>query len=298
MKLSANLKKLVCAVSACAICLTSVSAAGLGIGTVTGDVVNVRSGASLSAAILTQLRCGTEVNVLAEESGWYRVEYGSTEGYMCADYVKLIPETADQEEPEAPEDDALYGVITGSCVRFRKGPSTLDAIIREVGVGTKFTILGEADGWTHVLDANGTEGYIKSDYIRTYSLTDADSDTAAEIIEFAMGYLGTTYRYAGASPSGFDCSGFIYYVFGSFGYSLHRTAADQYSYDGEYVAKEDLQPGDLLYFDYGGVVGHVGMYIGDGEFIHSSSSSEYCVTISRLDNATYTRRYVGAKRVL
>ena len=90
-----------------------------------------------------------------------------------------------------------------------------------------------------------------------------------EIAAYAQEFLGCEYRYAGKDPeTGFDCSGLVYYVYGSFGIPLNRTAADMEK-NGEHVPREELQPGDILLFRRGGWIGHAGIYIGDEQYIHS-----------------------------
>ena len=90
-----------------------------------------------------------------------------------------------------------------------------------------------------------------------------------ELAAFALDYLGCEYRYGGKDPeTGFDCSGLVYYVYGNFGIPLNRTAADM-AKNGEHVPPEELQPGDILLFRRGGWIGHAGIYVGDGEYIHS-----------------------------
>ena len=117
-----------------------------------------------------------------------------------------------------------------------------------------------------------------------------------QLIDLAKQYLGTPYVWAGSSPSGFDCSGFVSYVFKNFGYTVNRTAASMYT-NGVAVDKSELQPGDAVFFASSSEsIGHVGIYIGDGEFIHSSSGCGY-VTISGLDESYYSRMYVGARRI-
>ncbi len=117
------------------------------------------------------------------------------------------------------------------------------------------------------------------------------------IIQAAAGYLGAPYRYGGSSPSGFDCSGFTSYVFNIFNIKLNRTAASQYSH-GVAVAKEDLQIGDLVFFAGGGSIDHVGIYSGEGKFIHSSSPRSGGVIYSALSESYYAKSYVGARRVI
>ena len=113
------------------------------------------------------------------------------------------------------------------------------------------------------------------------------------VVGIAMQYLGVPYAWGGASPSGFDCSGFVMYVFSQVGVSLPHNAAAQYGY-GVPVSSDQLQPGDLVFFDG---LGHVGIYIGGGQFVHSPHSGDV-VKISSLGDSWYASTYVGARRIL
>ena len=119
----------------------------------------------------------------------------------------------------------------------------------------------------------------------------------SNLIGFAERFLGTPYVYGGTSPNGFDCSGYTQYVFKQMGYELNRTAAAQ-STQGTTVNHGEWQAGDLLFFRYYGGAGinHVGIYIGNGVFIHASSSQG--VTVSSLDNSYWASHYHGCRRVL
>jgi len=119
------------------------------------------------------------------------------------------------------------------------------------------------------------------------------------ILNLAQEHLGTRYLYGGMSPSGFDCSGFICYVYEKgVGKKLPRTARAQSTY-AKIVDKEALVPGDLLFFDtsHRGVINHSGIYLGEGKFIHASSGKVYSVTISTLDKGFYKRAFRWAGRV-
>jgi len=111
------------------------------------------------------------------------------------------------------------------------------------------------------------------------------------VVGFAMSFLGTPYVWGGASPSGFDCSGFTMYVYAHFGVSLPHNAAAQFGY-GSPVPRGDLQPGDLVFFDG---LGHVGIYVGGGSFIHSPHTGDV-VKVSSL-SGWYASTYVGARRL-
>ncbi|MCL6634882.1 MAG: peptidoglycan-binding protein [Peptococcaceae bacterium] len=118
---------------------------------------------------------------------------------------------------------------------------------------------------------------------------------AQAIVSYARQFLGVPYVWAGSSPSGFDCSGFTYYVFGQFGIDLPRMANEQFN-TGVRVSK--LQPGDLVFFStYEPGPSHVGIYIGSNSFIHASSGAGN-VTITSLSAPFYAERYLGARRVL
>jgi cell wall-associated NlpC family hydrolase len=118
--------------------------------------------------------------------------------------------------------------------------------------------------------------------------TDAD-----RIVDLATRHVGRPYAWAGASPNGFDCSGFVMYVYAGLGVLLPHNAAQQYTV-GTRVRREDLRPGDLVFFDR---LRHNGIYIGDGQFVHASKRGSG-VKISHLDDDWYRERWTGARRVL
>ena len=123
------------------------------------------------------------------------------------------------------------------------------------------------------------------------------SGTGQTVIDYAMGFLGVNYVYGGTSPSGFDCSGLVYYCYKHFGYSLNRTAAGL-AYNGTAVSKSELQVGDVILFASGGggYIGHTGMYVGNGQFIHAPHTGDV-VKISDLSSTYYTNNYWGARRI-
>lgn len=216
----------------------------------------------------------------------------------------------------------LYAKVTtgSSTLRVRQGPGTNYAILCSVRDGSFFAVTGKTDGWYQIA-CNGRTGYVSADYVVERTLdqildekdtkptvnpdsgvptadpADYDRTLANQIVDYALQYLGYPYVYATAGPDSFDCSGFTSYVYKHFGYSLHRSSYDQLK-DGKAVQKADLLPGDILLFSRNGdVVTHVGLYIGNGEFIHASTSTTG-VIISDLYSDYYVQHYYAARRII
>ncbi|HBR07450.1 MAG TPA: hypothetical protein DD735_00980 [Clostridiales bacterium] len=121
--------------------------------------------------------------------------------------------------------------------------------------------------------------------------------TGQDIVDYAMTFLGVPYVYGGTSPSGFDCSGLVYYCYKHYGYTVNRTAAGL-AYSGTAVSSSELAPGDVILFTSqgGSYIGHTGIYIGDGQFIHAPHTGDV-VKISSLSSDYYTTNYWGARRI-
>lgn len=116
------------------------------------------------------------------------------------------------------------------------------------------------------------------------------------LVSTALEYTGAPYRNGGTDPSGFDCSGFVYYVFGRHGIQTPRQVRDQFR-TGARVDRSRLRPGDLVFFTtVAPGASHVGIALGDGEFVHAPSSRGV-VRVERLDSSYWSRRFVGARRV-
>ena len=279
-------------------------------GRINDGPLNVRSGPGTGYGKAGKLNAGTEVEILEQLDGWYRIE----QGYVSAGYVTLLtaaPTTEAPAElsvaapvetpaaapaPEASAAEALYGrVVTGS-LNVRSGPGTGYGKCGKVYAGKTVEILEQLDGWYRI-----PEGYVSADYIRVMDESDlAASGVAAQVVETALSFLGYPYVYGGSSPKGFDCSGFTSYIYKQYGYSLNRTCSGQLD-NGTPVAMSELQPGDLVIFkkyaSSAGRASHVGLYIGGGEFIHASTA-KVGVIINKLSDAYYTTGFVGGRRIV
>lgn len=281
-------------------CLVSAAAASVSVGTVQADALRLRASADTSAAILATAAKGDAVVVL-ENAGnnWYKVDYGSVQGYMSGEYL-TISEKADAS--------IGYGKVTtgGSSLNVRTAPSATASKVTALSDGTVVKITGVDSGW-YKIDHNGTTGYVSSDYMTTTKETTsrgaetaaaATSSMGSQIVAYAKQFLGTPYVYGGNGPRSFDCSGFTKYVYAHFGVTLNRTATDQLA-NGTAVSKSQLQPGDLVFFraNTSKPVSHVGIYIGGGQFIHASTNT-YSVKIDNLSTGYYNGVYVYGRHIM
>lgn len=183
------------------------------------------------------------------------------------------------------------GTITASVLNVREAPGA--GIIGSLSYGENVTVIGYENGWCQIQLGDKT-GYIYGNYV---SITPAEAAEAAaeaslstgnSVVDYAKNFLGIPYVYGGSSPRGFDCSGFVKYVYANFGVSLPRTSYSQ-MYCGTPVSTAEMQAGDLLVFRGGG---HVGIYVGDGMYIHAPNTGR-TVSIDPLD-----RQITAVRRVL
>ena len=209
--------------------------------------------------------------------------------------------------------------VNTASIYMRKGAGTNYEVVDSLILNSSVIVTGEINDWYQV-KVSGKTGYIakrllsskkteesttRSSEERTNNQEQTTTNNVVtskgeEVVNYAKQYLKCKYVYGASGPSTFDCSGFTMYVFKHFGISLSHSATAQ-SKKGTYVAKENLQPGDLVFFkDYQTMdgIGHCGIYVGDGNFIHASSGTGYCVKLSTLLTGSYNTRYSTARRII
>lgn len=260
---------------------------------VTGSTVNLRKEPSTESSILGKVVEGDNLvsEGLTEDGGWYKIKFGDIEGYIYKDYI-----TEDINK-------ILGEGKVNSGVNFRKEPSTEAEIITTIPADSDITILGTESDWYKIL-YNDQEGWIVArcvDRVTSTSRSGTNS-VAKKVVELAKQQLGKKYVWGGNGPKTFDCSGLTKYVYGKVGVTLERVSYNQAT-QGIKVDKSKLQIGDLVFFS--GInasssstkVSHVGIYIGNGEFLHAANSSRG-VVIDELNSDYYKKHFVTARRVI
>ncbi len=238
------------------------------------------------------------------------------------------PEQSEEAKEDKTENKTAY--VSSDGLNIRKEASTESEIIDVLGKNAQVTIIKEEGSWCKITYKN-TEGYAPKKYLsdekvavtsrssveRGAEVTNiqqttpepkqeetkketvtTSTDKASELVAYAKQYLGSRYVYGGSSPSGFDCSGFVMYVYKQFGVSLPHSSSSQ-SKKGTKVEKANLKLGDIVFFTSttsNKGIGHCGIYIGNSQFIHASTEKTG-VIISSLNTASYKKRYVTAVRI-
>ncbi len=272
-----------------------------------GSSVNLREKASTSSDSLGKYADGDSVTVTGQNDSWYRVSYkgGSayvSKDYVSGDYVKYVPEIANEAAQEL---ESTYGVVTAETgLKLRKEASTNSVVLTVLPYGTEVDVERAGQEWIRVVTDGGQKGYVSADYlsVRTGAKTtrSASSSKGAEVVAYGKQFIGTPYVWGGTNlRTGVDCSGFVYAVYKNFGITLNRSSASMVN-NGVEVSKSNLQAGDLVFFNSGGNSGicHVGIYCGDGTYVHSTDGAAYGVTVTNLSSDYSANTYVTARRVL
>ena len=207
--------------------------------TVLADRLNVREEQSADSRRIGYIDNGENVKVVEDCGDWLKVQYtDSKQGYVSAEYVSVHEEfvyakTIEEERREEAERQAL-------AARAKEAEQSTPEVIGNITFPTN--------------------QYTSNEELRT------------AIVDYAMQYLGNKYVHGGRSlAGGTDCSGFTCYIYKDFGYSLSRTPSGQYSTNGRSVSYDEIQPGDIICYGKSKCT-HVGLYIGDGQIIHSANS--------------------------
>ena len=275
--------------------------------------LNLRSGAGTNYSIIKVLYKGTNVTVLSSSNGWSKVSVNGTIGYVSSTYLSSASEATEDTSSNnnSSNENVQYYRYTSSKINFRQSSSTSSSVLYQLPKNTKVGVVSTTStGWAKVKH-NNTYGYVSTTYLSqnqtgldaekdsNYDSSTSKSEKISKIVSVAKSKLGCKYVRGSEGPTTFDCTGLTYYLYKQIGITLPRGTAEQKSV-GTYVAKSDLQPGDLVYLDTkgdDGIIDHAAIYIGNDTIIHANSVAGK-VGASNLNTAYYKKAYVSARRVL
>ena len=276
---------------------------------VTANRVNVRSGSSTRYSLVGKVKKGMKLKYISTcSNGWYKIKYNGKTRYITDKYTKISGSTSTADSIKK------VGKVTVSALNVRSGASTKYSIKKTIKKNSVVGVISSSkNGWSKVKLSSSTTGYVYTDYLKVYSGDSSDikvsyksSSTSSKpttnsklnkVISTVKAQVGKPYVYGAAGPNSFDCSGLTYYSYKKAGIYLNRTSRDQ-AKNGKYVSKSNLKAGDLVFFNSGtNSIKHVGMYVGNGKFIHSPSPGKG-VRYESMSTSYYVKGYVTARRII
>ncbi len=266
---------------------------------INSSAVRVRTAASEESDIIEELDDNTSVVIMGQEDNFIKIAYGSDyrEGYVIASAVEPDDKWVSMEAVSRIQQEAAEAKAAAAREAAEKAAAEKEAAEKEAAAAAA------AEKEAAEKKASESASKNESSYSKTASAkeekVESSSTSSASkgqaIVDTAMKYLGVKYVWGGTSPSGFDCSGLVQYVCRQNGISVSRTSSAQ-AKNGVAVSKSNLQPGDLVFFQSGGSIHHVGIYIGNGQMIHAPQTGDV-VKISSINTAYRINGYACARRV-
>lgn len=250
----------------------------LGIAAVKEGNLNVRAKASTDSKSVGKMTKHAACEILAQKNGWTKVKSGKVEGYVKSEYLL----TGDEALAVAKKEVITVATVNTTTLRVREKASEKSSTLSLVGGGEDLVVEEEKNGWYKV-EVDDQKGYISGDYVdisqklptaqsvKELQKGEGVSDSRVSLVQYALQFVGNPYVWGGTSLShGIDCSGFTMQVYAHYGVSLPHHAASQPAY-GKRISASQARPGDLFFYSNGGGIGHVGIYIGNGQIVHASN---------------------------
>lgn len=212
------------------------------------------------------------------------------------DINAVVQSETDEAKNMISQEEALKkGLVNVDILNVRSGPSTDFEKLGKLSLGTTVEIKDETGDW-YEIDFDSKTAYIFAEYVTVLDNIECDGNGIAN---YAETLIGTPYLAGGNTAEGFDCSGFVQYVMSNFDVNMPRTSTEQYSV-GVHIDKSQLLPGDLVFFKYtknSANLSHVGIYVSEGNFIHSPVPGQ-SVKLSSLTTGYFSNYYYGATRII
>lgn len=253
----------------------------LGLANVEEGNLNVRKAASADAGIAGKMTRYAACEILGEENGFYKIVSGHLEGYVSKDYII----TGDEALSIAKDEARLMATVNTEALNVREEANTDSKILVIVNQDDDFVVVEELDGWIKI-EVDDYQGYISSDYavvgmklqtgntLKELAYGDGVSDVRVELVNYALQFVGNRYVWGGESlTKGVDCSGFTMKVYEKFGIYLPHYSGSQPSY-GKRISRDEIRPGDLIFYGNGSGINHVAIYIGNGQVVHASNARD------------------------
>lgn len=264
-------------------------------GMVIDPVVNLYSQPTTSVDVVTQATLGTSLVLRESREGWYHVRM--PDEYQAWIEARHVRPYQDGESQYASEGQVAQ-VWALLAFLYREPDATAQAPALQVTLGTRLELVEVRDErWLQVALPSGSRCWIQRGDVEFVEGAGAvPRGTVDEVLNTARRLLGLPYLWAGTTPLGIDCSGYVQLVYRLHGVYLLRDARIQFTQPGLMpVEREALEPGDLIFFGAERIT-HVGLHLGAGAFIHATTHQRPVVQISHLDEPHWTSLYRGARR--
>ncbi|MCT4598471.1 MAG: SH3 domain-containing protein [Vallitalea sp.] len=266
------------------------------------EEAELRNSPVSSSSLITLLPSGEKVKLVYQTGDWFYASTNKGNGYIHMRNLSATKVTSSlslsQTTKKTEAKTKKFAKVTTSILNVRAEPSTSSKKINKVYRYNTFEVLSELDKWVSIKLSNGSTGYVYKDYV---TLTDEISNTNTldlrqQVVAYSKQFLGNRYVWGGNSLTrGVDCSGFTQQIMKKFGIYINRTSRTQIN-NGYRVSKNNLLPGDLVFFGHNKRINHVAMYIGNNQIIHANNPKTGIII-----NALNDRRmapYIGASRVI
>ena len=245
------------------------------------NFLNMREKADINSKLVGKMPAGAGCEILDKDGDWYYVRSGKVTGYVSGEFLA----TGDSANAIAKKYASVIATVTTVTLKVREEPNTDCRVMTLVPEGEELHVVEDQGEWIKI-DLDDDEFYVSSDYV-TLSLQLPHASTIKELtkdsgyssvrvqmVQFALQYVGNKYVWGGESlTNGVDCSGFTMKVYAQFGIKLPHSSRSQAAM-GTKINASQLQPGDLVFYGSHGYIGHVAIYIGNGQIVHASNARD------------------------
>ncbi len=252
----------------------------LGMAIVEGNL-NVRKAPNSEGSIVGKMTNYAACEILGEENGYYQIVSGNVEGYVSKDYIVTGEEAIKLAQQEVKE----MATVTTEALRVREEASTDSRTLAVVNEEDDFVVVEKLDGWIKI-EVDDYQGYISADYaevamklktgntMKELTFGNGVSQTRVDLVNYALQFVGNRYVWGGESlTKGVDCSGFTMKLYQKYGIYLPHSSRAQPNH-GTKISRDQIRPGDLIFYGNGRSINHVAMYIGNGQVVHASNARD------------------------